>query len=296
MIPSASPWLSIRGRLGRASATLALSIAALSGAWAAPAGLSSSVAVDWQAGDIRAQAALDIATAGIRLPSGRLEAERRLDAAMPDIARDVILGITVDSHRTVRDTLEDGSLDGAAFERFLESGRRSGASLNRELTRLEAAYEWRLADLASLYVRHSVALGPSAPDRYAPTRAYSGIVIYVKGELQVRGEHRAARLEPSLFPRIYDSTMRPVLDRNLVQPEALRAWGPVAFVSSLDAAAIAERAGGDPLRIIASQVFGSRRTDVVISAEDARKILASAANVELVRQGRVVIVLDETRR
>ncbi len=254
--------------------------------------IASSGSVDWVLGAIRVEASLDLAKAGVRLPSGRYEAESLLAGALPDIVRGLALGITVDSYRSVDDTLLDGSLDAAAFERFLESGSKERMALNRELTRLEAAYEWRLSDLTSLYVRHSEPLDMAAPDRYAPTRAYSGIVIYVKGRLPVRGEHRDAPLEPCLFPRIYDESMRAILDRNLASPEALRAWGPLAYASSLEAIAVAARAGGDPLRIIATQVFGSRRTDVIVSAEDARRILGSEANRELVRRGRVVLVLD----
>ena len=65
------------------------------------------------------------------------------------------------------------------------------------------------------------------------------------------------------------------------------------MVVGLDDPVIASRAGDSPLRVIASAIFGSNRTNAVISADDALKILGSPANRELARQGKVVFVIDE---
>ena len=51
--------------------------------------------------------------------------------------------------------------------------------------------------------------------------------------------------------------------------------------------------GIDPLYISARKVFGRFRTDPVISVRDALKILCIPENVELLKQGKVVILLDK---
>jgi hypothetical protein len=50
------------------------------------------------------------------------------------------------------------------------------------------------------------------------------------------------------------------------------------------------RAGVLPLRLAARGVFGDKATDVVISTEGARQLLALPENIALLREGRVVIV------
>ncbi|GAB1432390.1 hypothetical protein MASR2M29_10150 [Spirochaetota bacterium] len=254
--------------------------------------LSYNTKIDWQKGIIRVEAGLDIIKAGIRLPSGRMEAEMLLDKQIPYIARPVVHNILVDSHRTVYDTIMDGSLDSSELELFLESGKKLKSSFSRDLVSLNSTYEWRIAELVSLYVKHSVAIEPVIPDYHVPSRAYSGIIIYAKGKLPVRGEHREAGLEACLFPKIFDSSMNIIVERNTINPAALKSWGPVAYNSGMDMAGITDRVGNDPLRIIAHELFGSRRSGLVLSNEDAGKLLGSEANRELLRLGRIVLIID----
>lgn len=254
--------------------------------------LSSRTAIDWQTGTIKMEASIDIVRAGIRLPAGRMEAERLLDSYVPDSVRSYVYSILVDSYRTVSDTLSDGSLNPAELEQFLESGKKLKSAFSRDLKNFNAEYEWLLADLVKLYVRHSVALEPAKPDYYTPGRSYSGIIIYAKGKLPVRGEHREGFLEPCLFPRIFDSSMNTIFERNSVYPDVLKNWGPLVYSYGKNIEEINNRTGTDPMRIIAQGFFGSFRTDIVLSNEDAGKILTLEANRELLKQGRIVVIFD----
>lgn len=261
-------------------------------ATALPASFVSNNAVDWRAGLIKADVQLDLGAEGIYLPSGRSQAERSLEAAVPDLVRDTVLSVELDSYRTVGDSLSDGTLDPALFEAFLEAGRRTRSSLSRDLGKLQESYEWKLADLAALYVRHSVPIDLPAPERYVPARAYTGIVVYLQGEYSVRGEHRTAKIRPCLFPKLFDESMRTIVERNLLDPDALRSWGAVGYATSLGDPAMEARAGSAPLRIIATEIFGSRRTDAIISDDDALKILGTPENRALAQQGKVVFIID----
>jgi hypothetical protein len=275
-----------------ALATIAALAVAVLSLGASDTTYTSAASVDWNSGLIRASIELNLASAGLRLPSDRAEAERLILAAIPDFVRPTMLGIGLDSYRTVADSLDDGTLDPAAFQSFLESGRRVMLSMDRDMENLVARFEWRLPDLANLYVRHSAPVTLSVPTRSMPTRAYSGIVLYAQGSYPVRGEHGNDGLRPCLFPRIYDEAMTPILDRNLAEPAALRAWGVVAYATGLDDPVVASRAGGNPLRIMVAGVFGSRRTDVMISVDDAQRILGLPENRDLIRSGKVVFVID----
>lgn len=252
----------------------------------------SELRLDWQLGTMSAVVEMDLAASGIRLPSGRSEAEKAIARIAPDLVRDAVLSIVLDSYRTVNDSLDDGSMNPEALRDFIESGRRLDTVMSSDMTRIRLSFQWNLAELASLYVRHSTPMALPEADRFVPTRAYTGIIVYVQGEYAVRGEHRPGRLVPSLFPRIFDDEMNPILSRNHVDPKALRTNGIAAFARRLDAPIIELRAGNDPLRIMAYQIFGTLRTDTIITKTDALKILGDPANRELIRTGRIVFVLD----
>jgi len=275
-----------------AGAAMALILLAPAAAASSPSAFGCSAVVDWMAGTIRADVELDLGRAGVKLPSGRSQAERSLETAVPDLVRDAILAIDLDSYRSVADSLGDGTLDPAAFEAFLDAGRKTSSALSRDLGKLRSSYEWKLADLAALYVKHSVPVDMPLPAGYAPSRAYTGILVFLQGEYGIRGEHRAGSIRPCLFPKIFDESMRVIVDRNLLQPGAVREWGAVGYASSLDDPVIDSRAGGSPLRIIPTEIFGTLRTDAVLSAEDALKILGTPENRELARQGKIVFVID----
>jgi hypothetical protein len=86
--------------------------------------------------------------------------------------------------------------------------------------------------------------------------------------------------------------MKLLLDRNAVDPGAILAWGEIGYATSLDLEAL-KRVGEDPLRVEAVGIFGTDRSDVVISRDDALKIRALAENRALVAAGRVIILVDE---
>jgi hypothetical protein len=65
-----------------------------------------------------------------------------------------------------------------------------------------------------------------------------------------------------------------------------------AVPSSLDEALV-KRIGDNPLRIVARGLFGAVPTDPIIDRDDALLILSSEHNRQLLREGRIVIVLDK---
>ena len=160
------------------------------------------------------------------------------------------------------------------------------------MRRFRASYSLGLdaVDLALPHRRGACSDSRAARDE-RPTRDYTGIVIYAKGSLPVHGEAVEDRAEPCLFPRVYDSEMNLVIDRRFVAPEELSvAGGGVLGYASAIGAEAGRRVGADPMRVMAIGLFGDRRTDYIISREDALRILSSAGNRELLRQGKVLVV------
>ena len=52
----------------------------------------------------------------------------------------------------------------------------------------------------------------------------------------------------------------------------------------------ADRIGSNPLRILARGVFGRNDTDLLIPTESAHRLLATADNRRLLREGRILVV------
>ena len=256
--------------------------------------LSTRSRVDWEARTLVVDISLDLAKAGIRLPAGRLEAERAVERELPGLSRAALFALPVDSWRDLGATVADGELDVNALIDLTSRFRRESAAFSRDLRSFEARYAIPLGEAAALYVRGKEAVPLAAPLGYNPSRAYTGVVIYAEGELPVRGERASGRLSPCLFPRIYDEDMVPVLERRNVDPAVLASAGPMGYARAIDASA-EDRVGDDPLRVVARAVFGTNRTDVILSREDATRILALPENRDLIRRGRVLVVLELPR-
>ncbi len=255
---------------------------------------SVRASLDWTSRSLDFRIDLSLGAFGIRLPQGRAEAESRIQAELPAVLKDLILGLPVDSRRDLAACVADSSLQVGDLTALAGKAQVLASTFARDLSTFGIDYRLPLAEIESLLVVHTSASLPQMPIQGRASRPYTGIVIYASGDLPVRGERTQARLEPSLFPRIYDEAMTLLMDRNTVAPEALAAWGELAWATELDRHALA-RVGDDPLRIDARALFGNRRTDIIISRDEALKILVLRENLELLAQGRVLVVVEATK-
>ncbi|MDA8425251.1 MAG: hypothetical protein M0Z80_03860 [Treponema sp.] len=283
--PMQAPATSQAGAAGAAD----YDAASAGGAPASPYHVDTTL--DWGRRVLRVRVSLDMVSAGLALPEGRLEAERMIDRDLSGLVKDRIFSLQVDSHRTVRDTIMDGSLDAEKLIALDGDARRLESSFSRDMRSLIATYEFSLDAVGALYVLHSEALPAPTALGWSPARAHTGIVIVANGKLPVHGERVSDRLRPCLFPRVFDSGMRLLLGKDRVEPAVLRAQGEVGYAAEVPSG---ERAGDDPLLIMAAEIFGTDRTDLVISRDDANAILELRENRDLLRQGKVTIVLDRS--
>jgi hypothetical protein len=109
-------------------------------------------------------------------------------------------------------------------------------------------------------------------------------------------------MQPCLFPKIWDSDMNLVFERNMIDPAIGRARGLVRYInrekiyrtapSAMDEDLV-RLVGENPLRIMAHGIFGASPTDPIIDRDDALLILSSENNRRLLTEGRIAIVLDK---
>jgi hypothetical protein len=79
----------------------------------------------------------------------------------------------------------------------------------------------------------------------------------------------------------------------MANPEDIKRWGLVAYAVKGSDVLLSDRVGNDPLKIVAQGLFGKNHTDIILSKDDSLTIRSRAANRELLRQGKVMIITDK---
>jgi hypothetical protein len=263
--------------------------------------ISLSGLIEWEKPEMNAALRLDLKSAGIRLPGGRIRAEEILAGESPRLLRPSILSLQADSASTIEDYIRRGELDLKALDRFLLEAQKTAPALSADLGFITGWYSLSLKDLASLLPRPM--RRPDVPRPLIPSAAadYTGLIIIADGELPVHGRNSSVLVQPCLFPKIWDTRMQEIYTRNMTDPSGPGGSAMVRYrtaesifrptPSGLEGE-LAELAGPNPLRIFARGVFGVCPTDLIIDQEDALKIISSENNRRLLREGRVIVILN----
>jgi hypothetical protein len=264
--------------------------------------IEATGAVEWEKMELSVMITLDLARAGIRLPTGRIQAEEIIRQEYAALMRPYILSLPFDSSSILGDLLEKGEFPFFGPEETAAGAKRNPAVLSPDLSCLTAAYTIDLSALSARFIRHRRPMEMRRVLSPVAAAPYSGIIIIASGELPIHGRNTAALAEPCLFPRIWDTEMNLLYERNMLDTaegnapsaivrycseEAIFRPGPSGLSPELETFA-----GPNPLRIIARGLFGARPTDILIDTADALLILSTEHNRRLLREGKVVIVLS----
>jgi hypothetical protein len=261
-----------------------------------------SARIEWEKMELTARVALDLASAGIKLPTGRSQAEDTIDIEYVSLMRPHILAIPIDSSDTMGDLINRGELSLNFPASIAAAARSIPPVLSTDLTRLFASYTIDLTAIGSRLIMHSRAADLPRPLIPVPAADYTGIIVIASEALPVHGRYGTALTEPCIFPKIWDTDMNLLYERNVLDPAVFEKASLVRYVSEASifypnpsglSPELTALVGPNPLRIIARGVFGIRPTDPVIDRDDALVILSSEANRRLLREGRVAIVLNE---
>jgi hypothetical protein len=105
---------------------------------------------------------------------------------------------------------------------------------------------------------------------------------------------------PCLFPKIWDSEMNLIYERNMleVQSTSMVSYAPLNSIFQKNPSGLSEElaaiVGERPLRIFAHGVFGIKPTDLIIDRSDAMLIISSEENRRLLSEGKVAILLNDS--
>jgi hypothetical protein len=242
---------------------------------------------------------LNLQKAGIKLPAGRVQAEALLEDETAFFIESYIMDVQADSSTTLKDLVDRREL---SVESFAKNTRHTPSALSTDLSSMTERMPVNLTGIAAEMIRHSRPRAVYPPLIPIPVRDYTGIIIIADESLPVHGHYTQAMVVPCLFPKIWDSEMELFYGRDMIDPRFGKEAALVRYIgresimrtspSAMDDDLIA-RVGENPLRIMARGIFGAVPTDPIIDREDALLVLSSENNRQLLREGRIAIVLDK---
>ncbi len=257
--------------------------------------ITSQSYINWANGTFVSSIELDTKAANIELPSGRNIASSRIEQNLPLLVKSPLLTVTVNSSTQLGEAVLWELLSIEEVSGIIQDGRMTPIVFSRTGDELTTRHTVSLQDISNALIQHSAPYTPQTPIKTVSSRPYSGIIIDARGQLPVQGEFTHESVQPALFPRIWDENMSLLYELNMSDPEVVKTSGLVQYATNPSQSDYRDRVGSDPLRITARGVFGIHRTDPLISENDALKILSVKENIELLRQGKVIILIDEDK-
>ncbi|MCL2800775.1 MAG: polymerase [Treponema sp.] len=258
-------------------------------------------AVDWDINQINARVSLDLISAGVRLPAGRSQGESLLRESYVNLIRPGILSIQVDSSSTIGDLVERGDFTLAEIETLALGASSVAPALSPDMRSISASHTISLLNISSALMRHNRPAPVTRTLNPVSSAQYTGIIIIAAENLPVHGMRSTALPIPCLFPKIWDSEMNLIYERNTVDPRnsAMVKYSAMQSIFQSNhpsglSPELQEVVGQRPLRIFARGVFGISPTDLIIDRNDALLIISSEENRSLLSQGRVAFILDSS--
>jgi len=255
--------------------------------------MESQTVQNWETAQVDSKITIDLNKSGLYLPTDRNAAIRLIQQNRSSLLKNAYLSILVDSSHRIGNYLAEEKISFTDINTVINNGKSTAPILSQELQTAIIYHQNPLQELANLFVKHNAPYTPSFFPLGTASKVYTGILIDARGQLPVHGEYSSEQLNPCLFPKIWNKNMNLIYEKNIVDPDQAKKHSIVLYTGTLDESEYRDRIGTEPLRIIARGVFGDNRTDPIISNEDAERILAKKENIELLRQGKIVIVCDK---
>jgi hypothetical protein len=278
-----------------------------------------SGSVEWDSLRINAVISLDLAKAGLKLPSGRTQGEFLLNAGYLNVVQPCLLGLQVDSASTIADLVDSRELSLLQTEAIARETDLPASALSPDMKNITTSVSLSLSNISAALLHHRnrglYQVGDSQRtenlSRPSPvlrilnpvsTAQYTGIIIIALDELPIHGMKSSAMPVPCLFPKIWDSEMNLIYERNMFDFESEKT-AMVRYSAAQNifqknpsglSAELQKVVGDKPLRIFARGVFGIKPTDLIIERSDALIILSTEENRRLLTQGKVVFIFDES--
>jgi hypothetical protein len=256
--------------------------------------------VEWDNMQIKAVISLDLASAGIRLPSGRTRGESILKNSYVNLMRPYILELQADSSSTIADFINRGEFSLYEAEAIMLKAHSVPPVLSPDMQNMTVSYNMPLSGISSTLLNHSRAAEVMRTLNPVSAADYTGIIIIASEELPVHSMRSAVLPVPCLFPKIWDNEMNLIYERSMLasHDNSMVHYYTVKNIYQNNPSGLSPElrkiVGDRPLRVFASGVYGIKPTDLIIDRNDALLIISSDNNRRLLSEGKVAIILDDS--
>jgi hypothetical protein len=217
---------------------------------------------------------------------------------------EIVNGVNVTSETTVSGAMFDDVIK-TQVQGAIRGARQIGEPKYLSDTSVEVVYEVKMADISRVLL-------PMAEK--APTLTFDNVNVTVSGTVAAAPEQQQAGtadtgvksggvtgiiidgtglgLRPAMSPRILNQGGSVVYGPGQYSRDYAAANGVAGYAKSLDQAKSDTRVQGNPLIIRAASTSGSSSADVIISNADAGKLAVADGAAGLLKNCRVMFVLD----
>ena len=256
--------------------------------------------VEWDTLLIKSTVSLDLNQAGIKLPSGRSQGEALLNSGYLRLIQPNLMDLQVDSSSTMADLIIRGEFGLLEAESLALKAQSIPPALSTDLRKISVSYTMNLSDVSAALLRHTRASPVMRTLIPVSSAQYTGIIIIAADNLPLYGMRSSALAVPCLFPKIWDSNMNLIYERNMLETNnnIMVHYAPLQSIFQDNPSGLApeiiEVAGNRPLRIFARGLYGINPTDLIIDNNDSMLIISSNDNRRLLSEGRVVFILNDS--
>ena len=269
------------------SARIAITVLFASAAVSASAQMAVKTDMDWPHGriGITASRMLDEGMS----PSDHPRALTALEMELPPYIFEVISSLSWDDRGTIGDLIARDPAARTPVEELARSFKREWSRLSANRDAVEAAYTLDLAEVFG-YLSPAPFPGKTADIPIAwtpvPEDDWSGIIIYAPPDLPVRGTQLKANPVPALGARILSNRLEVLAD------PAVRSGKLLSYRLLEEKNDTETLVGRRPYHTMARGLYGDFPCDIILSADDSRRIMASESGRAALASGRIVILLD----
>ena len=255
--------------------------------------LHTRTSIDWVQGTVDIVFTLDLQTLNEPPLTSRTHADMLIREQLPAALQQAVTPMLLDSYDTVGTLIRSLPYLSSALENLAAQAVPEQTYFSSNLKFYNSEYRFLIyPEILSLLPLHEIPVVTAEKLEWAATSDFTGIVIYMKGDFPVHGERTQEKLNPCLFPKLFDENMDLILSKDMVDPEMVKQWGVFGYSDTLDSVKALSRVGEYPLRIMGTGIFGEQLTDIIISKNASDKILYSEHNRSLLVQGRVLVVYN----
>ena len=216
---------------------------------------------------------------------------------------EIVNGVNVTSETTVSGAMFDDVIK-TQVQGAIRGARQIGQPKYLSDTSVEVVYEVKMADISRVllpiaekapvqtYDNANVTVSGAAAA--APVQQHAGNITGLQsgGVTGIIIDGTGLGLRPAMSPKILNQGGSVVYGPSQYSRDYAAANGVVGYAKSLDQAKGDTRVQGNPLVIRCASTSGSTSADVIISNEDAGKLAAADGAAGLLKNCRVMFVLD----